>query len=1008
VRIESSTVSFNICTESSTHAVYVHGASGGLLMDDCVVEHNTSGGVAFASSNGGPAAVITNSKFRWNTPSGPGGTVCTNGSSIVIAGCTFEGNKSLTGGGGAVGAVGAGNLTVLDSEFIDNVSAGSGGAIGSGAQGMTRIERCRFALNRSNGTSESTGGGALMLPAGSPWAVLDCEFEYNFAFAEGGAIFCAGASAVAGERRIANCSFFRNAARRGGAISTLYLQGSIEGCDFVRNESVATGSAAFPIHGGALHILGQAALVATVSNSRFVGNTTDGSGGAISIQSNGPTPLPSQLVNLTIVGNTAYDGAGGGITQIGTAPALISNAILWMNESSAEGQDDQLGGTGNISSDPLFVQMPGRDGLIGTTDDNLRLTAASPCVDTGADLPASCTLDLDYAARFAGRTIDRGAYEFGARPMPDCDGDHREDACALATGLASDCNSNGMVDLCEARGPVFDCDANGVFDGCSVLPDCNGDGQPDVCAVRGGAPDCNGNGIPDDCDIAAGAPDCNGNGAPDSCDLASGSSADVDGDGVPDECRDCDGNGVLDVIDIANGASDCNADGVLDTCQPDCDGNGTPDDCDLASGTLRDLDRNGVPDVCQADCNNSGIPDFLEILFGTSLDCNDDGIPDECQLDCNGNGVPDDCDIADGASDDCDRNGVPDGCDIATGTHRDLNGNGTPDVCEQDCDGNGLPDFLDLVFGTATDCNSNGVPDSCDLEAGAPDCDRNGIPDACDIASGAVDCDLDGVPDLCQVTAGAPDCNNNGKLDSCEVGLPFVAVSPQLSPFGFTSPQTIIIDPAFPTAEPVSITVQAVSDLSSSVESVALLLDGQFVMTLFGPTGTDCPVIADTVTITIPVVTWNTHIGDGAIALSFNPSSSVSATQCALSYVQATVSYVRPATTPDANQNGVLTNASSPVISTETAWWAPRTSRSCSACGGRVRTASRTSTATAAWMQLISPFFFPDGLKCSGTHHASARHLSRSSAAWPSPSPPLREQAASSTSTGRHRPVETV
>ena len=48
--------------------------------------------------------------------------------------------------------------------------------------------------------------------------------------------------------------------------------------------------------------------------------------------------------------------------------------------------------------------------------------------------------------------------------------------------------------------------------------------------------DCDGNGLPDLCEIAGGVGDCNGNLVLDVCDLRLGTSHDFDGNGVPDEC----------------------------------------------------------------------------------------------------------------------------------------------------------------------------------------------------------------------------------------------------------------------------------------------------------------------------------------------------------------------------------------------------------------------------------------------------------------------------------------
>jgi len=78
------------------------------------------------------------------------------------------------------------------------------------------------------------------------------------------------------------------------------------------------------------------------------------------------------------------------------------------------------------------------------------------------------------------------------------------------------------------------------------------------------------------------ADDCNRNGVADEDDLTAGTSVDVNGNGVPDECEDCNGNMILDDEDIASGTSlDLNGNGIPDECEPDCNGNSVPDDLDL-------------------------------------------------------------------------------------------------------------------------------------------------------------------------------------------------------------------------------------------------------------------------------------------------------------------------------------------------------------------------------------------------------------------------------------------
>ena len=64
--------------------------------------------------------------------------------------------------------------------------------------------------------------------------------------------------------------------------------------------------------------------------------------------------------------------------------------------------------------------------------------------------------------------------------------------------------------------------------------DCDGNSIPDDCDVANGAPDCNNNLLPDACELPT--QDCNLNGLLDDCDILDGTSQDLDGDNIPDEC----------------------------------------------------------------------------------------------------------------------------------------------------------------------------------------------------------------------------------------------------------------------------------------------------------------------------------------------------------------------------------------------------------------------------------------------------------------------------------------
>ena len=138
--------------------------------------------------------------------------------------------------------------------------------------------------------------------------------------------------------------------------------------------------------------------------------------------------------------------------------------------------------------------------------------------------------------------------------------------------------------------------------------DCDENGVADRCDFAAGG-DANDNGILDACEYT----DCNDNGVNDPDDIANGTSADCDGNAVPDEC------------DIDNGAADCNGDGVMDVCDlgEDCNGNSVPDACDIADGIDDDCDGNGRPDACDiadgGDANGNGELDACETTPYTNL-----------------------------------------------------------------------------------------------------------------------------------------------------------------------------------------------------------------------------------------------------------------------------------------------------------------------------------------------------------------------------------------------------
>jgi hypothetical protein len=176
----------------------------------------------------------------------------------------------------------------------------------------------------------------------------------------------------------------------------------------------------------------------------FTGNHADDDGGGAYNDFDSITSYS----NCTFTQNTA-GFSGDGMYNASSDPDIL-NSILWNNNGLST--SNQLaggspvvdysclpGGWGspnNISADPLFVDPDGPDDIPGTLDDDLRLAAGSPCIDSGSSglLPADTTdadldgdvgeptpIDVAGHARVLCGGVDIGAHESGIGDV-DCDG----------------------------------------------------------------------------------------------------------------------------------------------------------------------------------------------------------------------------------------------------------------------------------------------------------------------------------------------------------------------------------------------------------------------------------------------------------------------------------------------------------------------------------------------------------------------------------------------------------
>lgn len=246
-----------------------------------------------------------------------------------------------------------------------------------------------------------------------------------------------------GEVIVNRTTFVNNRANWGGGMFNRRENTKVNNVALYGNEALRFG-------GGMFNDESSATLMNVVFSGNRVTLDTLGIGGGLSNFSAQPI-----LLHVTFSGNTATRD-GGALHNIRSSPTII-NSIFWGNTADREGdeifntafQSDPVvyysivqdgltehtqDGGGNRFTDPLFANAAGPDGILGTPDDDLRLTLGSPGIDSGVNsvLPADnhdvdadsdttevFPIDLDGNVRMHASggglaLVDMGAYEFGA------------------------------------------------------------------------------------------------------------------------------------------------------------------------------------------------------------------------------------------------------------------------------------------------------------------------------------------------------------------------------------------------------------------------------------------------------------------------------------------------------------------------------------------------------------------------------------------------------------------
>ncbi len=291
-------------------------------IEGCIFRNNKAlGGCGGNGGNGSNG--VTNGKGSWGgdggdaNGNGVGGAIFADtGCQPMIQNCTFESNIAQHGIAGIGGSAGTGQtysdpydefypgtdgvVNVYPSQPLD------GGAIRLGDNAQATIVGCTFIGNYAfEYTSQTwmdnlvpidqhlyTDGGAVAVGKSSTLRLRDCLFKENM----GGAVWCDELTAI----EVDNCEFSGNG-----------TYDKVPGIDFYTeyeltflysvDESLLSDLMESLGEAGALSI-GKKSPSAVVTNSRFFGNYTLGSGGAIRTDSN------LTLTDCTFGGNAASRG----------------------------------------------------------------------------------------------------------------------------------------------------------------------------------------------------------------------------------------------------------------------------------------------------------------------------------------------------------------------------------------------------------------------------------------------------------------------------------------------------------------------------------------------------------------------------------------------------------------------------------------------------------------------------------------------------------------------------